>query len=135
MEKKIDKSDAKLKLEKLQRLACLITLGGTKSTPTSAMEVMLNLPPLSIFLKYEAMKTNCRFQISQKPEIAELKDEVLNEQFEANEDLDLAVAFSDYIEKEYNFYIPFEVEIPDEKLYENLNFDDIPVDEIHFTDG
>jgi hypothetical protein len=38
----------------LQRMTCLGITGGMRSTPTSALEVMLMLPPLHLFIKQEA---------------------------------------------------------------------------------
>ena len=43
-------------LKKFQRLACLAITGAWKSTPTDALEAMLNLPPLHILIKSEAIK-------------------------------------------------------------------------------
>ena len=41
-------------LSKLQRLAYLCVTGAIRSTPTAAMETMLNLPPLDIYVRGEA---------------------------------------------------------------------------------
>src|ERR1044072_996394 len=41
-------------LSRLQRLACLCITGAIRSTPTAAMETMLNLPPLDIYVRGEA---------------------------------------------------------------------------------
>ena len=48
------------KLEKVQRLACLMITGGMKSTPTKGMETILNLPPLHIHAKGVARATYVR---------------------------------------------------------------------------
>ena len=45
---------ANLELTKLQRLACLCITSAMKSTPTAAMETILNLPPLDIYINAEA---------------------------------------------------------------------------------
>ena len=42
------------KLTKVQCAACLGTLGAMKTTPTAAMEVILNLPPMDLFIQGEA---------------------------------------------------------------------------------
>ena len=44
-------------LEKVQRKACLATLNCMNSTPTAGMEVILNLEPISIFLRSQAILT------------------------------------------------------------------------------
>ncbi|GAB0091143.1 hypothetical protein DMENIID0001_059530 [Sergentomyia squamirostris] len=41
-------------LQRLQRTACLAVLGAMRTTPTAAMEVMLDIPPLPLFIKAEA---------------------------------------------------------------------------------
>lgn len=45
-----------LALDKLQRTACLAITGASRSCPTAAMQVILDLPPLAIFLESEAAK-------------------------------------------------------------------------------
>ena len=46
---------AQMALGRLQRLACLCISGAMRTTPTAAMEVILGLPPLNIFIEGEAM--------------------------------------------------------------------------------
>jgi hypothetical protein len=46
--------NAQKSLSHLQWMTCLGITGGMRSTPTSALEVMLMLPPLHLFLKQEA---------------------------------------------------------------------------------
>ena len=50
------------KLNKLQRLACLSISGAFKTTPTLAMETMLNIQPLHIEIKREALKSAIRLK-------------------------------------------------------------------------
>ena len=50
------------KLEKVQRLAIKLMTGAYPGTPLSAMEAALDLPPLDIFLKGEALKAAYRLQ-------------------------------------------------------------------------
>jgi hypothetical protein len=38
-------------LQKVQKLACLLTTGAIKSAPTIALEAMLDLPPLPVMVK------------------------------------------------------------------------------------
>jgi ribonuclease HI len=42
-------------LEKVQRLACACTTGCFKTTPTAALSVLLDIPPLQTFVQAEAM--------------------------------------------------------------------------------
>jgi ribonuclease HI len=45
------------KINQIQRLACLSITGVMTSTPTAALEILLSLPPLDLFLKQEAELT------------------------------------------------------------------------------
>ena len=42
-------------LNRVQRMACLCSTGAMRGTPTLALQVLLNLPPLHIFVEMEAM--------------------------------------------------------------------------------
>lgn len=55
-------AQAKNKLNSLQRSACLSITGAMRSTPTAAMEVLLGLLPLDLFIKNEALKTQLRLK-------------------------------------------------------------------------
>ena len=50
----LDKQTVCTRLERLQRLACITITGAFPSTPTAAMEALLNLPPIDIFLRSQA---------------------------------------------------------------------------------
>ena len=47
-------------LEKVQRRACLSILNAMPSTPTAGMEVILNMEPMSIFLRTQSLNTYLR---------------------------------------------------------------------------
>jgi hypothetical protein len=44
------KKNAKVQLGRIQRMACLAITGAMKSTPTAAVEVLLNLTPLDLLI-------------------------------------------------------------------------------------
>jgi hypothetical protein len=46
--------NAQKRFSHLQRMTCLGITGGMRSTPTSALEVMLMLQPFNLFIKQEA---------------------------------------------------------------------------------
>jgi hypothetical protein len=46
--------NARKRLSHLQRMTCLGITGGMRSTPTTALVVMLMLPPLHLLIKQEA---------------------------------------------------------------------------------
>jgi ribonuclease HI len=52
------------KLSHLQRMACLGITGAMRTTPTAAMEVMLNLPPLHFFIRKCARLTLNRIRVA-----------------------------------------------------------------------
>jgi hypothetical protein len=51
---KVKKKTTKIHLGRIQRMACLTITGAMKSTPTAAMEVLLNLTPLDLLIMAEA---------------------------------------------------------------------------------
>jgi len=56
-------ASTKSKLSKLQRLACLGITGAFRTTPTSAMEVLVGLPPLDLVIQGEASSTAHRLWV------------------------------------------------------------------------
>lgn len=42
-------------LKKVERLACVATIGTLRTTPTAAMEVLIGLLPLTVGIKREAL--------------------------------------------------------------------------------
>lgn len=114
---KTEEKTTQSKLEKLQRLACVTTLAAPKSAPTKALELLLDLVPLHIHLQHEAMSANCRFRISGKTEVNDIVDEILMNKLDNNEEMEFALSFTDYIDKEYNFDIPYSVTIPEKDSY------------------
>ena len=49
------------------KMACLIITGAIKTTPTAAMEMLLNLTPLDLLIMAEARMTLCRLHILTQP--------------------------------------------------------------------
>lgn len=49
-------------LQKVQRLACLSITGAMRSAPQAALEVMLNLPPIDIYVRNRAARTALRLR-------------------------------------------------------------------------
>jgi hypothetical protein len=49
----VELKNAQKRFSHLQRMACLGITGDMRSTPTSALEVMLMVPPLHLFIKQE----------------------------------------------------------------------------------
>ena len=55
---RVDVGTAKKRLDKLQRLACLCITGAKNSTSTAALEAILAIPPLDLFLKSVAFNAS-----------------------------------------------------------------------------
>jgi hypothetical protein len=53
----------KTQLGRIQRTACLAITGVMKSTPTAAMEILLNLTPLDLVIQAEARMALYRLHI------------------------------------------------------------------------
>ena len=49
-------------LQKVQRLACITITSAFPSTPTAALEILLQIPPIDIFLKGEAYMSSYRLE-------------------------------------------------------------------------
>jgi len=50
-------------LEHLQRLACLYISGGVRTTSTAALEIIIGITPLSVYVKQEAMSACNRLRL------------------------------------------------------------------------
>jgi ribonuclease HI len=68
-----DKSNVRNKLTRLQRLACLNITGAMSTTPTAALEVLLNLAPLHIKIEEEAKMAALRLKGGTSPVSQKLK--------------------------------------------------------------
>jgi hypothetical protein len=64
---KVMQKTTKIQLGKIQRLACLTIIGAMKSTPTAAMEILLNLTPLDLLIMAEARMILYRMHILMQP--------------------------------------------------------------------
>ena len=58
----INKTTNSKKLERIQRRACMATLNAIHSTPTAGMEVMIDLLPITVHLKKEAISSYLRMK-------------------------------------------------------------------------
>jgi len=57
----------KIQLGRIQRMTCLAIKGTMKSTPTAAIEVLLDLTPLNLLIMAEARMALYRLQILKQP--------------------------------------------------------------------
>ena len=119
-------------LRKLQRLACLAVTGAMRSTPTVAMEALLDLPPLHIQVQREAMLASSKIVREEHLLPGDLTGHLsIYQRLVHYTDSD---RLSDVMSPMVNFEHPFEVDIverqywrsPSERLADALVF---------FTDG
>jgi hypothetical protein len=59
----------KIQLGRIQRMTCLAITGAMKSTPTAAMEVLLDLTPLDLFIMVETRMALYRLHILKQPAV------------------------------------------------------------------
>jgi len=64
---KVMQKTTKIQLDRIQRMAYLAITGAIKSTPTAAMEVLLNLTPLDLLIMAEARVALYRLHILIQP--------------------------------------------------------------------
>ena len=64
---KVIQKTTKTQLGRIQRMACLAITGAMKSTPTAAMEVLLNLTPLNLLIMAETRMALYRLPVFKQP--------------------------------------------------------------------
>ena len=121
------------KLQKVQRTALLMITGGMSTTPTDAMEAMLNLPPLFILIEGEAIMDNYRCEISELKEIRSLVDTTLNIKIE--KESSLQIKLNDHIKTQLNLQPKYSVEIPDREKWRRKEIILDGFNSIWYTDG
>ena len=123
------------KLEQLQRLACLGVTGVIRTTPTAALEALLDLVPLHLLIEAEARKAAYRLKCG-----GQWKEE--GERLGHTRALTNAVrahslleARSDRIAPTFSFSVPFKVIIPKREDWNPLRNILGSADIVWFTDG
>ncbi|XP_048478231.1 uncharacterized protein LOC125488794 [Plutella xylostella] len=121
-------------LSSLQRLACLMATGAIRSTPTAAMEAMLNLSPLHIHVQKEARSAMLRAAEGGRNRWHSAVFSSLHRELLSTHAMAMP---SDAMETEYCFSRLFSVEIPerekwnDDKALQTFRSGDI----VWYTDG
>lgn len=133
--RKTEQAETQRKLESLQRLANVNILGANSSTPSKAMELLVGIPPLHLFIQNEAMASTCRILTSSREDHKQLIDSKLIDKFKPNSELMQALEQSDIIDREFDFDLPYETEFPTREEWKNLLCIDTE-DKIHwYSDG
>jgi ribonuclease HI len=101
------------KLQTIQRMACRFTLGGMRTTPTAAMETMLNILPVGLQVKRDAMLSAYRIRASgQWQRGADLAGHRRIARL-LQQHASLAAEPTDLMPREFHFDRRFEISIPD----------------------
>jgi ribonuclease HI len=122
---------ARKKLKKLQHLACLLILGCSNTSPTAAIEVLLDLAPLHIHLTFEAFCTSSRFKLSELPEIATLSEDHFNK---ISAKYGINCELTDMMLKKYIFNKYYQVSFPNRDEWHSKHIVEDAI-ESWYTDG
>jgi hypothetical protein len=100
-----EQTTASAELQKVQKLACLLSTGATKSAPTITLEAMLDLPPLPTMVNKEAAQSAFRILDLFEPNTGDMQGHLkIYEDFQGVMD---QYALSDKMPIRYDFEAPF----------------------------
>lgn len=122
------------KLSHLQRVACFAITGAMSTTPQNAMEVLLNMPKLELYIRAEAKNTAYRLRscITDLQLTTSKHINVLKELYKVHPMLQ---ATDDYIQTKYLFERKFEVQVPSKDDWIQGNTEVNYHSHVYFTDG
>jgi hypothetical protein len=130
---KTEVTTVRTKLNSLQRLVCLGTTGAITTTPTAAMETILNLTPLDIYICGVARMGAYRLQITEswRPTFTSkghtrITDKIQN---------DTLLMTSDTMVKKHSFARPLEVLIDEREGWNAGDYQITNGDLVWYTDG
>lgn len=130
---KVEQKTVRDRLGSLQRLACLCITGAMSSTPTRALEIILDLTPLDIFICSTARMTAYRMML-QKQWYNNPISKGHNSITRKIQDSTILMP-SDVMERTYVFDRPFKVIFPTRDEWKDNTFNQNMNDLIWFTDG
>ncbi|KAI5754342.1 hypothetical protein M8J77_007902 [Diaphorina citri] len=113
---KTEEKTAQAVLQKIQRLACLNITGAMRTCPTAAMETMLDMLPLYLHIKKDAMLSALRLSTTKHFKPGDLVGH-LSILKEIPWD-PMAITMSDAMPTKLNFDLPFKVHIPDREIWD-----------------
>ena len=132
---KVRQRKARTDLQSLQRQACVKTTRAMRSTPTSALEVLLKLPPLDIYIESVARNTTYRLM---KISNYEVNKWFMKGHCELRKEMGKNVLVempSDMMTPHFNFKKPFKIRIPTREDWETRSSQLVNGDIIWYTDG
>lgn len=117
------------KLQHMQRLACMATTGCMRTTPTAALEAILGLPPLHLFIQQEATMAAVRLKALDLWGKRVTQHTALLE--ELNNELPITKAINDRVPKQFIFDKKYRIQLHEDHRCEGL----CPTELRIFTDG
>lgn len=128
--KSVEVGTSKKKLDSLQRTACIGITGALRTTPTAALEVMINLIPLDLFIVSTAAQSASRLNNLGRFRVSEIGHRNILSFYEGSR-ID---THTDQIQSEMRFESLYETVIPTRDEWTNNTV--IPQNEISvYTDG
>ena len=126
---------SRMMLNHVQRVACLGIAGAMRTTPTAALEVLLDLPPLDIYVKMEAMASAVRLRGTGRwRRLADAGHTLIWDQAAA--EIPVVMVPKDRVDKKFIFKKNFEVVVPSRERWNNVTCIDTPPNTVNcFTDG
>jgi ribonuclease HI len=100
--------------------------GASRSTPTASLEILLDIPPLHLFVRHEASLTNYNLITSDFKEIKRSADKRLC--------YSECIPLSDHTNEQYNFDLNYDIDFPNRNEIID-NFSPANEEEVWFTDG
>lgn len=119
-------------MEKLQRLATISITGAIRSTPSKALDAILNMLPLHLFVQLEAEKTALRLRRTRDLFSGDLRGHLsVLKDFKINS----LINHEDWMNRQYNFERLFNVTFPSRTEWESGGPNIRPGSVVFFTDG
>ncbi|XP_062715575.1 uncharacterized protein LOC134291616 [Aedes albopictus] len=121
------------KLGKIQRLAAVSTTGAMRSTPTNALDAMLNILPLHQYVQLEAEKAAIRLKRTKVLYDGDIKGHLsVLKEIQVNP---LATVNNDWMETQFNFERMYNVIEPDRTVWDEGGPLIRPGSIVFYTDG
>jgi ribonuclease HI len=127
---------AQQKLTKIQRLACLGITGAMKTTPTAALEALLDLPPLHLYVEGQARLTAHRMRVGEDKTITNFQRH--NGAFAPLVGTNMSLQRTDRMPVKYIFTKSFRVVLPNDPSWEGYQKYHTGTDfkeKVWYTDG
>jgi ribonuclease HI len=133
---KVKQAGARLELQRIQRTPCMSITGAFKTTPSAALEALLNLPLLDLFMEGEARNSSYRLICLEQNNLKNMWFDKSHPQIfhELNNNFILGMPL-DLVVPKFNFNISFTTNIPSLDEWMSTSHAFINGDVVWYTDG